>query len=90
MVYKNILKEPPTYDDLANLARLASTNIAGLINPRSRVFKAMKVDVTQMADEAVAALITQNPRIMIRPLLSDGTSIVLGFKREEMSHLIDK
>jgi len=41
-----------------------------------------------MDDEQIADLIIENPRILIRPILSDGSNLVLGFKEENYQQFL--
>jgi arsenate reductase-like glutaredoxin family protein len=40
----------------------------------------MDVDLDSMDEKSIADLISENPRIMIRPLLNNGKKLWMGFK----------
>ncbi|KUG04181.1 hypothetical protein ASZ90_018401 [hydrocarbon metagenome] len=70
------------------LAKLAQKEIKELVNRRSQAFKKVQADIDKMDDEQIADLIIENPRILIRPILSDGSNLVLGFKEENYQQFL--
>ncbi len=78
--YRNILKEPPAQDELKELAGLAGLMVKELLNKKSQALKKMEVKVDELDEDGAAELILSNPRIMHRPLLTDGRKIIIGFK----------
>lgn len=87
--YRDILKTPLSEDELVELANLGSMTIKNLVNKNSRGFKNLKIDFTNLSDDEAAQLILTNPKIMTRPLFSDGLGLAAGFKEEEVVSLIE-
>ncbi len=88
MHYRDIVKEPPTVEELFELARRGGTPVSGLVNPKSQGLKKLGVDFLSLSDQEAAELLSTNPKIMYRPLLTDGTTLTVGFKPELMEKLI--
>lgn len=84
----DLLKETPSYEELQNLAKLAQKEIKELVNRRSQAFKKMPADIDKMNNEEVAKIINENPRILLRPILTDGVSLVSGFKEENYQQFV--
>lgn len=63
--------------------------ITDLLNPKSKAFKDLKLQLDNTSPEEASQLVAQNPRIMYRPLLTDGERLVIGFKPEEMAKLVE-
>lgn len=85
--YHDILKNPPTGEDLNRLASLGGTDVSGLLNAGSKAFKEKKLELAKISNQEAARLIQENPRIMRRPLLTDGEKLVMGFKPEDYASL---
>jgi len=85
---KDILKTPPDEATLKSLAAQAGVTVVGLVNSHSTAFKATKAALTGLTEETAARLITQNPRIMYRPILSNGRQAALGFDKEKMEAVL--
>ena len=53
-----------------------------MINKKSQVFKKMAVDLTELGESDIIRLMGDNPRIIIRPLLSDEQQLLQGFNEQ--------
>ncbi len=62
--------------------------MAALLNPRSKALRDSGVAWERIASPEVAALVRKNPRVLYRPLLTDGKRLVRGFLPEEMKLLL--
>ncbi len=78
----DLLKETPAYEELQKLAGLANMEMRDLVNRRSQAFRKVRPDIDKMNADQVVDLINDNPRILIRHLLTDGITMVLGFNEE--------
>ncbi len=87
--YRDIVKEPPTVDELFDLAGRGGISVTGLINPRSQGLKKLKVSLGRLSEQEAAELLSRNPKVMFRPLLTDGKRLVVGFNPEQMEKLIE-
>ncbi len=86
--YRHILKDPLGEEELFNLAAQAGIPVTELINKKSKALKKLDVDMSELSEEGAAKLLTQEPRIMHRPLFSAGDKLVVGFKAEQVEELL--
>ncbi len=82
------MKQPPVEEELAELASLGNTSITAMLNPSSKGFKELKLKLEELTDKEAADLINKHPRIMRRPLLSDGKRLLVGFKPDQYSGML--
>ena len=54
-------------------------------SPRSKAYREQRGKVT---DDELVDLMAGEPRLMRRPILTDGSSIVFGFKQGAYDHLV--
>lgn len=87
-IYRNITKEPPTEDELKKIAALGNFPIKNLINIKGQAYKKLRPDLSVMSDGEIIKLIQDNPLLMIRPLLTNGITLVTGFKEDEYLEVI--
>ncbi|HPF43965.1 MAG TPA: ArsC/Spx/MgsR family protein [Syntrophomonadaceae bacterium] len=87
-IYHDLLKEPPDLKELKKLADIGSLSVRDLVNLKSQVFKKMDVDLDSMDEKSIADLISENPRIMIRPLLNNGKKLWMGFKESAYQDIL--
>ena len=62
--------------------------VKDLLNPKSTGFKKLGLELDHLNDKDAAELIKGNPKIMRRPLLTDGESLAAGFSEESFNMLI--
>ncbi len=86
--YRNILKEPPSFEELQKLASMGGMEVVHLLNPKSKGFKDKGLKLENISSTEAGEIISENPRIMCRPLLTDGEKLVVDFKPEEMEKLL--
>ena len=82
------MKEPPGLEELEELAALGVMDVKSLLNPRSKVLRESGLDPEKISPRETAELVGRNPRVLYRPLLTDGTDLVLGFHPEKMEKLL--
>jgi len=82
------LKNPLQLAELQKLAQEGGLSIKDLVNTKSQAYKKIQPDLSNMNEAAVFDLISANPRILIRPMLSDGKRLLLRFKDEEYREYI--
>ena len=70
------------------MATLGSTTVKELLNPKSTGFRELKLDLAGIDDQKAANLVNQYPKIMRRPLLSDGKKLAIGFVPEQFQSII--
>lgn len=82
------MKEPLSADEVRDLAHSAGISVKNLINPKSKNLKDLAMDLAELSEEIVAKVIEENPKIMYRPIFSDGDQLVLGFKESEFEAML--
>lgn len=81
--YHDLLKEPLQLAELQALAAQSGATIKELVNTKSQAYKNLQPDLANMDEDAVFELVSSNPRILVRPLLSNGKQMATGFKEEQ-------
>jgi Spx/MgsR family transcriptional regulator len=86
--YHDLLKQTPSLNELTTLAQQAGVTIKELVNTKSQAYKQSKPDLQAMTEQEIYELVSANPRILIRPLLSNGKKLLIGFKEEQYREYI--
>lgn len=84
----DLLKSPPDLEELQYLAGLADLQVKELLNRKSQSFKKLQPDLSSLLPGEAAALVQEDPRILVRPLLTDGKMLLSGFKEEKYQQLL--
>ncbi len=82
------MKEPLASAELSELAARGGVTVKELLNPKSTGFKELKLAPDQIDDAEAARLIYEYPKIMRRPLLSDGEKLAVGFDPNQFAALL--
>lgn len=75
-------------DELRALAKIAEVTVKELVNPKSQAYKKLQPDLAAMDEKEVIELIDSEPRILKRPVLSDGKRMVSGFSEAAFQTLL--
>ncbi len=78
-----MLKATPSLAELRKLAQQAGVTVKELVNTKSQTYKQSKPDLDAMTEQEIYELISVNPRILVRPLLTNGKKLLTGFKEEQ-------
>jgi arsenate reductase-like glutaredoxin family protein len=61
---------------------------AELLNPNSKTFKAAGLALSSLAETEIVEFLAANPTALIRPLLSDGEKVAVGFDKAAFAALV--
>ncbi len=75
-------------DELFELAARGGINVSQLVNKGSKTYKDLKITLEDLSEKETAELLSSNPKALIRPLLTDGKRLVVGFKPDLMEELL--
>lgn len=67
---------------------MTGLSLVQLINSKGPAFKKLGLKADELEDAQAVALIQENPRIMVRPVLVKGNQGVSGFKEESFRGLL--
>lgn len=87
---RHLFRETPTKQELLKLLSMSSEGLDELLATRSSTFKSLNMNVDDMPLSAVIDLIIQEPKLLRRPILTDGKTIVVGYNLEKLRSLTKK
>lgn len=88
--YHDLLKTPLSGDQIVGITRLAGVRPEALVNTRSQAFKKLGVTLSELSQEDLLRMMADNPRVMIRPMLSDGQRVLLGFHETKYAEFVSR
>jgi regulatory protein spx len=87
---RHLFKETPSVDELRELFKLTKAGTEDLLAKRSRSFKSLDVDINELSMNELLDLLNENPRLLKRPLVTDGKKLIAGYSPGEMKKLCHK
>lgn len=76
-------------NELGELASRGGLTVKDLLNPKSSGFKVLGLDLGKIDDAEAARLINEHPKIMRRPLLTDGEKLAVGFDPGQFGSIVN-
>jgi Spx/MgsR family transcriptional regulator len=87
---RHLFRETPSRQELLTLLSLTSEGLDELLATRSSTFKSLNLNVDDMLLSDVIDLLIQEPKLLRRPILTDGEAIVVGYNPEKLRSLTKK
>jgi len=87
---RHIFRETPTYEELLHLLSMTTEGLDELLATRSQSFKNLTQDVEELPLSEVVKLIIQDPKLLKRPILTDGKKLIVGYNPEGLRSLSNK
>ncbi|HWO96023.1 MAG TPA: ArsC/Spx/MgsR family protein [Bacillus sp. (in: firmicutes)] len=68
----HLFRETPGYEELVGLLSMTTEGIDELLAKRSQEYKSLNIDVNTIPLSKVVKLLIEQPRLLRRPILTDG------------------
>lgn len=79
--------EKPTREELEGLARRLPGGVRDLLSTRSSRLKELDLAPDELDDEAILDLLTREPKLLRRPILTDGERVIVGLDRKAFADM---
>ncbi len=81
----NLRESAPTLKELASYHKLSGMDIKKFFNTSGKLYRELdlKSKYKEMTEEEIYQLLSENPMLIKRPLVVDGSYVRTGFKEEE-------
>ncbi|MGV3488841.1 MAG: Spx/MgsR family RNA polymerase-binding regulatory protein [Tuberibacillus sp.] len=86
-VERHIFKETPEMDELMNIIKLTKEGVKEILATRSETFKKLNVNIDDLRVSEVLELLHNEPRLLRRPILTDGEKLIVGYNRTGLQKL---
>ncbi|MRX72619.1 Spx/MgsR family RNA polymerase-binding regulatory protein [Bacillus lacus] len=87
---RHLFNETPTRDELKRILELTTEGIDEILATRSRTFKALNLNIDEMTLSEVLELLEREPRLLRRPIITDGMKLIVGYNPQELPKLMKK
>lgn len=77
----------PTPDELKALGRLLPGGVRDLLSTRSSRLKELDVRPADLDEDGLAELLCREPKLLRRPIVTDGKRIIVGLDRKAIADL---
>lgn len=84
----HIFKNPPTLEELTDIVRMTQNGVDDILATRSQKFKEMTQDYRDLKLSELLHMIRNEPRLLRRPILTDGEHLVIGYDKEALERFL--
>lgn len=84
---RHLFKETPDIEELLDIIKLTHEGIKDILATRSETFKKLNVNIDDLKVSEVLQLLHDEPRLLRRPILTDGQKLVVGFNKSGLKKL---
>lgn len=81
---RHLYKNPPSVDELMAIMKKTNSGADEILSTRSQFFKDLDVDIDDMKVSELLELLSKEPKLLKRPILTDGNNIVIGYNKNAL------
>lgn len=85
---RHLFRNPPSTDELMDIMKKTTTGADEILSRRSQTFKNLDVDINDMTVSELLDLLSEDPRLLKRPILTDGENVIIGFNSSAMKNFL--
>lgn len=86
---RHIFKDTPNINELMDIIKLTKEGVKEILATRSESFKKLDMDIEDLRVSEVLELMHNEPRLLRRPILTDGQKLIVGYDRSGLQKLDD-
>ncbi len=87
---RHIFKKPLTAEELVRLSTISEEGIDSLVSVRGNHYKEMQLNHLDMKFSELINLLAREPKLLRRPIISDGDSVVVGYDVDMLNIIAKK
>jgi len=78
---RHLFKNPPSSNELLEIIKKTSNGLEEILSTRSQMFKDLDVDIESLKLSEFLEILSNEPRLLKRPILTDGQKLVVGYDK---------
>lgn len=87
---KHLFRETPTIEELKHILELTTEGIDEILATRSQTYKDLNIDIDELSLSEVLTLMHEEPKLLRRPIITDGKKLIVGYNPQELSKVARK
>jgi Spx/MgsR family transcriptional regulator len=87
---RHLFRDTPSIDELKTILSLTTEGIDEILATRSQTYKDLNIDVNELSLSEVLTLMHQEPKLLRRPIITDGNKLIVGYNPQELSKVARK
>jgi Spx/MgsR family transcriptional regulator len=84
---RHMFKDTPSKKELLQILALTTEGLDELLAKRGETYKKLGVDVEDLPLSEVIQLVIEEPKLLRRPILTDGKKLIVGFNPDALKKM---
>jgi Spx/MgsR family transcriptional regulator len=84
---RHLFKDTPNQKELMEILTLTTEGVDELLATRGETFKNLKLNVDELSLSEVINLVIEEPKLLRRPILTDGKKLIVGFNPDALKKI---
>lgn len=85
---RHLFKNPPSAEELLEMIKKTHSGLDEIMSTRSQRFKDLDVDINDLTVSELLEMLSEEPRLLKRPILTDGEKLIIGYNQSAMKNLL--
>ncbi|MBP1930642.1 Spx/MgsR family RNA polymerase-binding regulatory protein [Ammoniphilus resinae] len=85
---RHLFRDPPTKEELLDIIKRTDNGLDDILSTRSRTFKELDVQIEELTVFQLLEMLSEEPRLLRRPILIDDEKLIIGYNRVAMEDLL--
>ncbi|EST11043.1 Spx/MgsR family RNA polymerase-binding regulatory protein [Sporolactobacillus laevolacticus] len=84
---RHLFRNRPDAKELLELIKLSKSGVEELLATRSATYKKLTVNLNDMPLSQALQLLSDEPKLLKRPIITDGTQLIVGYHQDDLQRL---
>ncbi|WP_210365919.1 Spx/MgsR family RNA polymerase-binding regulatory protein [Bacillus sp. REN3] len=84
---RHLFKDTPSKNEILQILSLTSEGLDELLATRGEAYKNLDIDVEDLPLSEVIKLLIDKPKLLRRPILTDGKKLIVGFNPDALKSI---
>lgn len=85
---RHLFRNPPSVEELMEIVKKTHNGVDEILSTRSQRFKQLEVDINELTVSELLEMLSEDPRLLKRPILTDGENLIVGYNQSAMKELL--
>lgn len=84
---RHLFRNKPNASELMEMLKLTKSGVEDIVATRSTLYKQLKVDLDTLPLSKAVELLSSEPGLLRRPILTDGEKLVVGYHSDDLRRI---
>ncbi|UFJ41897.1 Spx/MgsR family RNA polymerase-binding regulatory protein [Brevibacillus humidisoli] len=85
---RHLFRNPPSVEELLDIVKKTNNGMDEILSTRSQRFKQLEIDINELTVSELLELLSEEPRLLKRPILTNGENLIIGYNQTAMKELL--